>query len=598
METDEREARGATHPVEYPGLAERYVTAALGVFGLQSISRKMTVLALIATLLPSVSMGWVSYVFNKRILVAKISQELQNVTSQVSREIDLEIKERLYDVRVFSTSSVVTEKVEYLVEAPPAGGAAEKRQLQNYLESVRQRFADYEELLVVDPKGRIVATTAEKDGVLELPDEWDRLASAGKPILGTPYDDESLGKKVMLIGEPIRSVHDRFLGILAAKLNFRGIGEVLRTHSRGAITELSVIGRDGNALACAVAEGDGPRLSPVEPAVAAALFSKKSPSLEYRDARGRAAVGSLEPLQQFDAGVLAQLDRRTAYAQISRLGNITLALTASLLVVIGLAASLLGLTIVRPLGRLARGSAKVAGGDLTIAIPVIGENEVARLTHLFNNMVLRLAHSRDQLDAKNDALRGKNAELQTLSMTDSLTALHNRLSLMRALSREVERSQRHDHVFAVLMIDVDHFKRLNDAHGHLAGDQVLRGIAKLLEHAIRAGDCAARYGGDEFVIVLPETDLETAMQVAERIRDRASAVTPTLIDAPWEVSLSVGVSMYPDSATDPDTLLREADAALYEAKRAGRNRVIAASSPADRSVRLPGRADGTEARTL
>jgi diguanylate cyclase (GGDEF)-like protein len=206
---------------------------------------------------------------------------------------------------------------------------------------------------------------------------------------------------------------------------------------------------------------------------------------------------------------------------------------------------------------------------------VLGGSEVAGLTTVFNNMVLRLAHSRDELDAKNEALRGKNAELQKLSTTDSLTGLQNRHSLMRVLSREVERSQRHHHVFAVLMIDVDHFKKLNDAHGHLAGDQVLRGISRLLEQSTRSCDCAARYGGDEFVVVLPETDLATAVQVAERIRQRAGAVRPTITDDCWEVSLSIGVSMYPESALDPDTLLREADAALYEAKRSGRNRVAA-----------------------
>jgi diguanylate cyclase (GGDEF)-like protein len=142
-------------------------------------------------------------------------------------------------------------------------------------------------------------------------------------------------------------------------------------------------------------------------------------------------------------------------------------------------------------------------------------------------------------------------------------------------------------VFAVLMIDVDRFKTLNDAHGHLAGDQVLRGISRLLERSTRPSDCVSRYGGDEFVVVLPETSREMALQVAERIRDRAAAVTPTITDDPWDVSLSIGVSMYPEHAAEPETLLREADAALYEAKRAGRNRVVVSGRAAGSAQPAP-----------
>jgi diguanylate cyclase (GGDEF)-like protein len=478
---------------------------------------------------------------------------------------------------VFSTSSVVAGTTEALVEGAAAAKPFDKSQLENYLKSVRRKFADYEELLVVDPGGRVVATTAETPGALDLPKEWERLARADKPVVGQAHRDPDLGKDILVIGEPIRSVHDEFVGLFVAKLNFRGIAEVLRRYAADTPCALNLVDREGRALVAA-GNGAAPRAG-IEPAVAKKLFSKASAFLEYRDVDGRATVGGLEPLEQIEGAVLAQLDRSAAYAQIGRLRDITLALTGILLLVIGLAASLLGLTIVRPLSRLARGSAKVAGGDLTIALPVLGKGEVASLTTLFNNMVLRLAHTREELDAKNEALREKNAELQKISTTDSLTGLHNRHALMRTLAREVERSGRHDHLFAVLMIDVDHFKQLNDSHGHLAGDQVLRGIAKLLEHSTRSCDCAARYGGDEFVVVLPETDMGTSIQVAERIRDRAGAVRPTITDDPWEVSLSIGVSMYPEHALEPDALLRRADAALYEAKRAGRNRIAVAGDP-------------------
>jgi diguanylate cyclase (GGDEF)-like protein len=127
---------------------------------------------------------------------------------------------------------------------------------------------------------------------------------------------------------------------------------------------------------------------------------------------------------------------------------------------------------------------------------------------------------------------------------------------------------------ALVLMDLDEFKRYNDRYGHLAGDSVLRALALVLVQSLRAMDLAARYGGEELAVVLPETDAEPAFQVAERIRVLVSQLPLAPGARPGEVTISLGVAVAPDHGDTPEGLLRAADAALYQAKRLGKNRVV------------------------
>ncbi|MGH7312406.1 MAG: cache domain-containing protein, partial [Candidatus Rokuibacteriota bacterium] len=173
--------------------------------GLGSIKTKLLVFALLATLLPSLALGWRSYVLNQAFVTEKIAGNLRTITSQTAREIDLWLKERLYEMRVFSSSYEVTENLEKL--AGKRGAAARptepRRRLAQFLGSVRAKFADYEELLVVDPSGTVLASTAERPGALRLPPDWLKLARADRPILGEAHWDEARRKGVLAIGVPI-----------------------------------------------------------------------------------------------------------------------------------------------------------------------------------------------------------------------------------------------------------------------------------------------------------------------------------------------------------------------------------------------------------
>jgi diguanylate cyclase (GGDEF)-like protein len=177
-------------------------------------------------------------------------------------------------------------------------------------------------------------------------------------------------------------------------------------------------------------------------------------------------------------------------------------------------------------------------------------------------------------------LAGGNVEaayheaIHRLTILDPLTGIHNRRSLTEFLEREVERAARHRRPLAVLLVDIDHFKRVNDRYGHAGGDAALRALADRFRQRTRKDELLARYGGEEFAVVLPETDLAGALDCAERFR-RAAADEPVWFDqVVFSVTVSIGIGASDGSApAEPADLIRSADARLYEAKRAGRNRV-------------------------
>lgn len=185
-----------------------------------------------------------------------------------------------------------------------------------------------------------------------------------------------------------------------------------------------------------------------------------------------------------------------------------------------------------------------------------------------------------------DDLRRSNELLLELSNTDHLTGLFNRRFLMETLEKEVQRTRRKGTQIALLMIDIDHFKQINDSHGHLQGDAVLQKVALHIQRELRTYDLAARYGGEEFVAVLPDTGLKEAFHVAERIRHAVQHIRFAGPMVDQQVTLSIGVATMPSSAYDDiDSLLRAADEALYQAKADGRNRV--AISDADGTTARP-----------
>ncbi len=179
-----------------------------------------------------------------------------------------------------------------------------------------------------------------------------------------------------------------------------------------------------------------------------------------------------------------------------------------------------------------------------------------------------------------DQLRATKTELEKLSITDGLTGLYNRRHFEERLHHEFQRSQRYSDPVSLIMLDLDHFKHVNDRYGHPCGDEVLRETGRLIRESIREPDICARYGGEEFAVILPKTHLQGALAVAQRVFSRLSKKRYS-VEAPdsgqqeeLRVTASLGIAFYPSKdVTGPEQLLKFADEALYRAKSEGRNAI-------------------------
>jgi len=555
---------------------EQLLATALHRVRLDSVRRKILVFSLLATLIPSVTIGWLFYVYANRFLADKVANQLQDITVQNAREFDLWLKERLYEVRVFSSSYEVSENLDTITRAgSPPGKTLALHRLNDYLKSVRGKFGDYEELVVVNTKTQTIATSANRVGTLSFPSDWQTRAKADTPIMGQAYRDPDLKKMVMLIAVPIRAQDRRLLGLLAVKLNFHTVEGILDRSTLAATGASYLIAPDGSVIA--TSRHTSSEVIDPRPLFDTGHQSETAPvAIEYRNTEGKPVIGVLSRLSQVDWGVVAQSGKEEVYAQTIRIRGLTAAIGFWLLLAIGCAAYILGLTIVRPLNRLTDGAAKVASGDLGVTLPVIGGGEVGYLTEAFNEMVRRLRQDQEQLATVNKALTERNQELQTLSITDSLTGLYNRKHFMDVLVSEVARAARGHHPFCVAMIDVDHFKAYNDTLGHQGGDSLLKAIGEILRESLRTMDYASRYGGDEFIVLLPEVSIDEAVEVAQRIRERVTATRFSDGPQPASATVSIGLATFPDHGETSETIIAGADGALYHAKRSGRDRVVVA----------------------
>ena len=556
------------------GSWEQNIASFLHAFRLDSIKNRILVFAVLATLIPSLTTTWLSYTHNKRALTDKITAELQNISSHSARETDLWLKERFYDMRVFSISFEVSENLDRILRARRRNTVDTEalRRMEDYLTSVRERSADYEELSVIDAQASVIASTGSPTE-LRLPEDWLSQVAENEEVRGDTYWEETPKQIVMMIAWPINAQDGRFLGAVAAKVHFRTIDRTLRSVALGETGHAYLLGKDGTIMVSSWMLPAALNNIRLAPRILRELSALQGGSIEYTDAQGNEVVGTLDHVSQLDWAVVADIAREEAFVQILELRNQTAVMVSTLLLGIGFIAYVLGIAIVRPLDRLTIGATAVAGGDLDVDLPVVTRGELGSLTRVFNDMVARLRHGRE--------------ELERLSVTDGLTGLYNRNHLMETITKEVARSDRQEEHFAAMMIDLDHFKKYNDTYGHLGGDEILVKMSAIFNDCIREVDYVARYGGEEFLILLPQTDLEGGVEVAERIRNR---LADTKLDDEKKkvgITLSIGVAEFPRHGDTAQTMIAAADAALYQAKRRGRNRVARATAAKRRPATRP-----------
>lgn len=312
----------------------------------------------------------------------------------------------------------------------------------------------------------------------------------------------------------------------------------------------------------------------------------------------------LQSLIMFSGGLAPSL-HDAARVEVQKLIITTIFAGLGLLAGIGLVGWLISSTLVERLKRLRSVVQAIAHGQVDARLSVEGRDEIADVSKATNSMVDTLVglleetrHQHDELakgeelkclhqalQQEHEALNEANRRLEALATIDPLTSLPNHRTIMARIEDELALYKSTSQTCAILFLDIDRFKRINDTWGHRAGDEILREVGKRLVNTVRREDFVGRYGGEEFAIVLINIGLEEAVQVAERLR-AALAQDPCL----WEageageqpivsipVTGSFGVSVYPQHGTTREALIEAADSAMYQAKRRGRNQVCVAS---------------------
>ena len=518
-----------------------------------TIKLKILSFALIAVLLPFGVLGYFTYAHSVRINELRFGQELRSLGVLVAKETGRQLQRLSDDVGVFAATPLLREAF--------SGADTALLQADAYFDSLLARFSEYRQFRLAYADGFPIAS--------EQPDNPQRITDGtGIAVLVRPGTEP-----LLRVTGGVTDGTGALSGYLVADIELHVLQPLLEytvgRHLHLTLNGKRVLNASGTPGAPAPTSTGGE-----EPVASFAGVSM------YPDHRGVNVLGLFTPTPVDGLSVLAEMDAEEAFAELGRLKTRVLWVFTLVLLVMLSAVYVFAASLVRPLDGLVKGARRVAEGDLDVDLPSDRGDEIGYLSRVFNDMVVRLQEDREVVAAAQTQLLEHNRRLEELTVTDTLTGLANRRSLSENMALQLERYRRNGRPFSVLMLDLDHFKTVNDRYGHLAGDQVLRQFAACLTQSIRTVDFAARYGGEEFTIILFETGHADSWELAERFRTRVQEMRlPVESGTLLQVTVSIGIAEVCDTDNVPDDLLQRADAALYQAKRVGRNCVCFAGNP-------------------
>jgi diguanylate cyclase (GGDEF)-like protein len=419
------------------------------------------------------------------------------------------------------------------------------------------------------------------EGKIVSPDRlYVQLAKAtGKFAIGEYQVGRVTKQQGINFGYPLTDAVGNINGVAFVAVNLDNLNRMAAATPLPPRGILTVVDRDGLVLARKpeTSARVGQKLR--NPSVLDALRTGKRGEFHARGTDGTDRLFAFETVAENPEGaipirILVSLPLSVVFGEVNRafvrdlLG--IMAATVLLLVAAWYGAEFF---VLRKTRALLAAASRVRAGDLSARTGLRHEGEeLSQVGEAFDEMT----HALQQRDTE---LKRALQDLKEQAITDPLTGLLNRRYLREFLPREMQRAARNKVSLALIMIDLDYFKRVNDTFGHEAGDLVLRELAELLKNAIRASDIACRFGGEEFMLVLPEASLEGAREKAEAVRASVRKLDLKFQGKPiGRITASLGVALYPAHAEDADALMRVADEALYHAKGGGRDRVVVADA--------------------
>lgn len=510
--------------------------------GLRGLILLLVLLAVMATLCNSL---WVAYGVQRDALVHSALQANQAYTSKVASSIGQFLKSAHSRLsyssqllgRNFSDTQLLREETERL--------QAE----DNAFNAVLITDANGKALQIYPENAQLIGTTLEAEEIVQALKER-------RPLVSRAYVSAA-DNLIVFISQPVLSPSGQFLGIIGASIFIREQG-ILHTligshyHQDGTF---AFVADENRRL---LYHSDHRRIGEVvttSATVDAALRGEHG-SMEAINYRGIPMLAGYAQVPDANWAVVAQQPREQALAPLGQLMRdmFIKVIPAGLvgLLVIWLAT----LLISRPLRQLAHNAEQLSAPQTTEHLQAI------------NGWYAEAAAIRRALLAGVQLLQQKLGHLSHQAQSDPLTGLANR----RAMSAALEALTLAQREYAVLALDIDHFKRVNDTFGHDVGDETLKQVAAIITQGCREDDLACRAGGEEFALILPETDLQAARDIAERIRQ---TIATTQIAPSGALTISIGVACRSTETPTPESILKRADEHLYHAKQTGRNRVVA-----------------------
>ena len=540
-----------------------------------SVATQIILLVFLATFVSAAAVSWISIETARRQLWSQIHETYPATLEQASQRLLRWLAEGRRLTADLATRHASRDTLLTLTRdvASPARRAATETLFRSLAGPAADRSREVRAFVLLAPDGRPLVSTEPGETLSEA--EGAALVRPAAPLVQAFARS---GRAVVLATSvPVLAADGSLAAYLAGLLPSDGVRDVLASGRIDPSMRLDLLGPGGGLLVHAglpaetgAPGGDGPL--PI------------GGVREYTNLAGEHVIGSARPLGALGWMLRVEAPYDRAFAPVLSVVQRLLLIDVCVVAIASLLGYAITTRIVRPIEALSEGARRLAAGRFDRELPEAGRrDEIGLLTRTFNEMARRLQRSQAELESANQRLRDQNQSLQAsnevleqLSITDGLTKLHNHRFFQDHLSREIKRAMRTGEPLAMILLDIDDFKRLNDRLGHAAGDEALQCIAGTLAECVRDSDLLARYGGEEFAVVAASTDLAGATVLAEKLRAAVAARPFTPGDSARAVTLSVsaGVAQYKG---DRKAFFRAADRALYRAKAEGKNCVRVAT---------------------
>jgi diguanylate cyclase (GGDEF)-like protein len=517
----------------------------------RSLAARVSFFVFAATLISALAVAWTSAHALRAFLRSKVEQKIPAAVEQTRDRLGLWYAQRTLDVQVFARSAIVVDGLTAIARADSAGPPKHRAELERYLTYVLEGLPQYTSIFVLDAKGSPLLGVGEVPAL--GPELLRRLALVEEAEISDVVGDRDAGP-IQVVTSAVRARDGHRLLTLHAVLRVDALEEQLAAGTPAGPGRTLVFDERGGFVAASRPLAAPARMNR---ALADAGPGKVR---DYIASDSLRVVGSALSFPLLRWTLVVEEDYDVAFAPIAAILGRTVTLNLGIVLALSGLAFAVVASMVRPLHALSDCARRLRDGEDDVELPVVrSADEVGILARSFGEMV--------------KSLKRANEVLEQLAITDGLTKIHNHRFFQDQLGREIKRADRTGSPLALVLVDIDDFKALNDRHGHAAGDGVLESLAALLVGETRDQDLVARYGGEEFAVLAPGTDRAGSLALAEKLRVAASESFFDVAGQRIAITVSVGVAVYHG---DREAFFHEADRALYAAKGAGKDCVVAA----------------------